>query len=575
MTGADVGALGGVNIPVTQPAPVLATDQFGRAGAAIKTTVEYYATGALPQLPSGNAARTLAAWVKCAAPASAQGPTVLELGDAGGSPQRQSFSVRAGGVQTPSTLVQPLYNCSTVAGAPPPLTTALSVDGTGTNANFLNIVGLSLGAVTGRLFVGERTGQRVRVVNASTGVVTTLAGSGNGFKDAQGTNALFGTITDVVVDPTETFLLVCDLGNHRIRKVDIASGNVTTLFGGGAAGFLDGIGTSALMNSPGGLAVDAYANGTINKVYFTEQVGNRVRMIDWNSKNVTTIGGQTGVVAGQAGMVLNTGSGMGNITSLYSLPKGLTLTPDKSALLVHEQTNNQMRRINLSTLQDSVFVGSASLASSAIGAAVGGCFGCGTGSFWYGAFDAAGHLFATENAASRIVKIAPSGAMVGVVLASGAADGYGASCAVSGPSGIAVDSAGIVYFGEYGGNHVRRLTPPAQHAVTATAPACDSTWHHVAASLDGRGGASVFVDGVRLSTTSNLWANTNNESPPQLRVGGGQGAAEAFSGSISDVRIYNTSLSAAQVLALALPPPACLRLFGHVACGRRARRGRV
>jgi hypothetical protein len=146
--------------------------------------------------------------------------------------------------------------------------------------------------------------------------------------------------------------------------------------------------------------------------------------------------------------------------------------------------------------------------------------------------------------------------MVGLVLTAGAADGNTSVAACNGPSGVAVDvsGSGVVYFAEYGGNHVRKLQPPAQQAVIATAPVCDGSWHHVAATLDGFGGAAVFVDGAPSVSAKNIWANTNNEAPTQLRIGGGLALAEPFAGALADVRVYNAALNASQVLALSLPP---------------------
>ena len=47
-----------------------------------------------------------------------------------------------------------------------------------------------------------------------------------------------------------------DHSNHRIRRVDIATGATTTLAGSGTQGFLDGAGGSARFNMPSGVAID-------------------------------------------------------------------------------------------------------------------------------------------------------------------------------------------------------------------------------------------------------------------------------------------------------------------------------
>ena len=124
-------------------------------------------------------------------------------------------------------------------------------------------------------------------------------------------------------------------------------------------------------------------------------------------------------------------------------------------------------------------------------------------------------MYASDETQSRLYKIAPSGNMVGLTGLVGSQDGVGTNILLQGVSGLSVDSAtGIVYIAstretsarnavhqthanraltlnpaqaEYVGSRVRRLLPPAQQAVVATAPVCDSTWHHVALTSSGPG----------------------------------------------------------------------------------------
>jgi hypothetical protein len=84
-------------------------------------------------------------------------------------------------------------------------------------------------------------------------VVTTLAGSSQGNADGTGTAATFNNPYGVATDGTN--LYVGDQGNHRIRKIVIATGVVTTL-AGNASGNADGPGTAATFNNPYGVTTD-------------------------------------------------------------------------------------------------------------------------------------------------------------------------------------------------------------------------------------------------------------------------------------------------------------------------------
>ena len=130
------------------------------------------------------------------------------------------------------------------------------------------------------------------------------------------------------------------------------------------------------------------------------------------------------------------------------------------------------------------------------------------------------------------------------------ADGTGASAALSSPLGIAVNPAtGDLLFSESGSNRIRRVLLPA------ILPACDSAWHHVALTY----ATSIFnayVDGALVFSRSgtispSLPDQLANNAPLSLRIGwsGDLSTNEGslFAGSMSDLRIYDSALSAAQV----------------------------
>ena len=147
-----------------------------------------------------------------------------------------------------------------------------SSDGTGENAEFHNPQGITIDN-NGDILVADRMNHAIRKVSPDGGVTTiagSFTGSGTGgltgssdgtalVGSADGGGGRFDHPSDVVVDAAGN-IYVADSGNHAIRKID-SSGNVTTLAGDlGYSGYQDSTGTSAMFNSPQGIAIDAAGN---------------------------------------------------------------------------------------------------------------------------------------------------------------------------------------------------------------------------------------------------------------------------------------------------------------------------
>src|SRR5258705_7308210 len=87
----------------------------------------------------------------------------------------------------------------------------------------------------GNIYIAERDNHVVRRVDAKTGMISTLAGTGApGFSGDGGpaTRAQLRQPHSIALDPKGR-LLICDIGNHRIRQVDLSSGTITTYGGTG------------------------------------------------------------------------------------------------------------------------------------------------------------------------------------------------------------------------------------------------------------------------------------------------------------------------------------------------------
>src|SRR4030095_6239110 len=88
----------------------------------------------------------------------------------------------------------------------------------------------------GNLYIAERDNHVVRTVAAKTGIVSTFAGTGTaGFSGDGGpaSRAQLRQPHSIAVDPGGKRLLICDIGNHRIRQVDLVTGTIETFAGTG------------------------------------------------------------------------------------------------------------------------------------------------------------------------------------------------------------------------------------------------------------------------------------------------------------------------------------------------------
>ncbi len=142
----------------------------------------------------------------------------------------------------------------------------------------------------GNIFIADRYNGRIRRVDAATGVITTIAGIGiYGFGGDGGpaTAAILGLPVDVAFDNAGN-LLISDQCNHRIRRIDRLTGMITTIAGNGP-GAVSGDGcrtnTSALMN-PMGIRVDAAGN-----LFVADLGGAAIRRFDAVTGAMTTVAG--------------------------------------------------------------------------------------------------------------------------------------------------------------------------------------------------------------------------------------------------------------------------------------------
>jgi sugar lactone lactonase YvrE len=143
---------------------------------------------------------------------------------------------------------------------------------------------------SGNIYIADAYNYVIRKVSISTGVITTMAGNGTrGYSGdgGQATSAMMKDSFGVVVD-TSGNVYISDSNNNRIRKVNVSTGVITTVAGTGTFGY-SGDGkqaTSALLHLPTAIAFDTFGN-----VYFSDQYNFRIRKVTISTGVITTVAG--------------------------------------------------------------------------------------------------------------------------------------------------------------------------------------------------------------------------------------------------------------------------------------------
>ena len=148
---------------------------------------------------------------------------------------------------------------------------------------------------SGNIFIADSNSNRIRKVDALTGLISTVAGTGVSGFNGDGilaTTASLSGPSGVAPDGSGN-LFIADQGNQRIRKVDALTGIISTVAGTGTFGFNgDGIlGTNATLSSPWGVAVDGSGN-----LLIADQRNNRIRKVDALTGLISTVAGTGGTV---------------------------------------------------------------------------------------------------------------------------------------------------------------------------------------------------------------------------------------------------------------------------------------
>jgi sugar lactone lactonase YvrE len=222
---------------------------------------------------------------------------------------------------------------TTVAGNGTPGT---SGDGGPATTASLNGPGMALVDGSGNLFIADGT-NRIRRVDAISGIITTVAGNGVAGFSGDGGSAFaaqlnFSQGESFSIDSSGN-LLIADTGNHRIRRVDAVTGIITTIVGNGVPGFSGdgGNAANAELFFPAGVVTDAFGN-----LFIADLGNNRVRRVEAATRTISTIAGNGNFAF----------SGDGGPGTSAAIAEPIAIAIDQSgALLILDLFNNRLRRL--------------------------------------------------------------------------------------------------------------------------------------------------------------------------------------------------------------------------------------
>jgi len=307
-----------------------------------------------------------------------------------------------------------------------------STDGIGAAACFRAPYGITADG-NGNLYVADANNHEIRKIVIATREVTTLAGNTMpGSADGTGTAASFNDPRAVAFDGGN--LYVADYGNNEIRKIVIATGVVTTLAGITTAGSANGTGTAASFNSPNGIAADGNGN-----LYVGDFGNNEIRKIIITTGVVTTLAGTT-----TAGSTDGTGA-----TAHFNGPSG-SLADGNGNLYVCDYLNNEIRKIVIATGSVTTLAGN-TMQGSADGKGTAAYFNDPVGI----ATDGNGNLYVADRSNNEIRKIVIS---TGAVTTIEYTTTTGTATAFNTPDGVAIDQSGNLFVTVTGENEIQEIT---------------------------------------------------------------------------------------------------------------------
>lgn len=382
----------------------------------------------------------------------------------------------------------------------------------------------------GNIYIADPGNSRVRVVRASTGLITTIAGSGTKCDpagktcgdggSATGPNAALNLPLGVALDSAGN-LYIADAADDKIRVVNMQAttmtllgvavrpGNIATVAGNGTACSNPttacgdgGSPTAANLNNPQSVAFDSAGN-----LYIADTRDDRVRMVTANGSSITSVVGMGRICQAPTG-----GCGDGGPASRANLQMPTSVFLDASNnIYIADSWDQKIRFVNMQSASVTVFGVTVKAGDIGTVAGTGNAGSDGDGvatsvelNFPSSVFlDSAGDLVIADTGNQSVRVMASGGSNISTIAGggSGGDGGQATSAVLANPYNLAEDGAGNIYIADTANNRIRMVTPAGVISTVVGTGIANHTGDGGAASSATLNGPT----GVTIDNSGNLW----------------------------------------------------------------------
>ena len=297
---------------------------------------------------------------------------------------------------------------------------------------------------SGNVYIADTNNHRIRKIDTN-GIIITIVGTGTRTFSGEGglaTQASLATPSGIALEGSGN-LFIADSLNSRIRKIDKATGIITTIAGTATAGFSGdgGLATSSQLTAPSGIVFDS-----LGSMYIADTGNSRIRKIDKNGI-ITTVAGN-----GNSGFSGDWGSAT---QASLATPYGIAVDKDNNLFIAYSG-NNRIRKVD-ATGKITTVAGTSDGLSGDNGPATSAQLSLPSTI----AIDQTGNLFIADTGNSRIRKIDTSG-IITTVAGGGTSFGESGSpinAQLNRPHGVAIDKDGNIYISDTSNQRIRKISP--------------------------------------------------------------------------------------------------------------------